>query len=158
MADKAHRILTVFRSMPQPIIFPGQPHPLMRLFNQHVQPIKVEGLADKIVGPEFHGRNSDIHITMACDHDHFSMGNGFPYLNEQIKPNHTRQPQIQQDDIKPVTAHLRQGSRPICSGMDLPAAIGQFFLEKPPDRLFIVNDQYAVRFRLHASCAPGRTT
>ena len=96
----------------------------MRFLDNQVEAIEIERLANEVTGPEFHRFHGNIDITMAGDHDHLDVGNGFANLDQQFQIRNIGQPQVHDDDIKPVAAHHGQGLSPIGGGEDFPPVAG----------------------------------
>jgi hypothetical protein len=156
VADETHCIPFLTGTVAEHGVFPRQLDPLVRLFHHQIKPIEIEGLADEITGPELHGLYGDIDIAMASDHDHFNMRDRLPDSDQQVEVRDIRQPNIHDDDVKPVGADQGHGLSTVGGGVDFATTVGQFLLQQSADRFLVINDEDGVGFFVHGCCIPGR--
>ena len=114
VADEPHLILRLAGTVAKHGIFPGEQHPLVRFFDDQIEPVEIERFADEFAGAQFHGLYRDVDIAVAGDHDHFDVGDRFPDSDQQVKVGDIRQPQVHDDDVEPVAADHGHGLGAVC--------------------------------------------
>ena len=86
------------------------------------------------------------------------MGNRFPDADQEVQVRDIRQPQIHDHHIEPVVARHGHGLAAVGGSEDVALVVGQFFLQQPSDRFFVIDDQDGIFFSVHAYSLPGSVT
>src|SRR5262249_3793803 len=104
--------------------------------------IVIERLGQIFEGAVLNGTNRSVEIPEGRDgNDRRATGN-LPQPGQSRKAVHTRQPYVHDDDVRYLLGRECQSFFGRSGGGDAKAVAGQAALERPANRLFIIDDQH----------------
>ena len=122
---------------------------LERGFDGLYQPLAVEGLDQKVVGPAAHGLDRHVDRAVGGDHDHGSLQAAFLDEVEDFGAAHIGQAHVEQDQVRLVGGELIEGFLATAGVGDVERLVLEVLFVQRNQRLFVFDEQYFMALSAH---------
>ena len=113
---------------------------LERGFDGLYQPLAVEGLDQKVVGPAAHGLDRHVDRAVGGDHDHGSLQAAFLDEVEDFSAAHIGQAHVEQDQVRLVGGELIEGFLATAGVGDVERLVLEVLFVQRNQRLFVFDE------------------